>query len=765
MASLFDGLVASLEKVTLVDKTVREKLQKCMSPDFGLLEALHANRTISDAEVAEIKKQEKVEGRNTKLLEIILKRGQIQRLATALLDTEQTHLVAFLAGSGVYNKDFEYNWPLSAGQLYMLDALDSQSEKLAPGLMSQQFLSKLVEREAIVAGEKKFIEDRENDRQKTRAMLDILRRTSQKRYYETISSLRIVGQGYIASILKKGVSEIIGKALETDLTDLPSALYHLMLAKAYIKMLVSSPERHPEKDIFRGLCNVSQNWHTMVMSTTFREMYEYHISGYFNRKLRRATVISNNRYYLSWRITPKKFIDFMRHAGCITDDDTRFIKCQTYDHDKIDETLCVVRDLSIEKYAVYIDCLRRTEQHLYADISELGGVTVKAKSIHDDCDGLDGMEKTVIERINQIRNKKLKWSKELENEIDHLRRYDIEILDAIHDRGIIIWFWVHSEEGHEQIHTWRDADHMEPYLTKLFNIIGKWGEPLNELKSDWVIINGFQFNREVVNLPMTLYMATELDVNTEKGPVQGVAALQDNFYILHSKTILIYKADAPFAYASEINSADFDSLTDIAACAKSSRLYVVDAGNACVWKVSLENDQVEKWMSNVGTPFTCSVSGSSGEVLIVRQGRTAFLEVYGADGSSTRKLQLPDDVQNPLHAVETRSGNYDVLDECGLVEMTKEGEVTRRDKSFRHERNKALKKSRHLAIDIGERLYVAEGNRILQFDAQLVYEQVILENARIVNPTRLYFLEKKKLLMVVHSDGQSVFVYKARPRD
>lgn len=268
---------------------------------------------------------------------------------------------------------------------------------------------------------------------------------------------------------------------------------------------------------------------------------------------------------------------------------------------------------------------------------------------------------------------------------------------------------------------------------------------------------------------MTLYMVTELNIDTSKGPVRGVTALPDKFYILHEKSVLIYDGQTPFDTTGEISSPEFGTLTDIAACAKSSRLYVVDEGNACIWKIALDNNnQVEKWIPDIAKPFTCSVYGNSGELVMIQHGQPeSFLNVYAADGKCVRRLQLPKDLHDkePLHAVETRCGNYDILSEGALVEMTKEGVITRFNKSFPPREQEPLIKSRHLAIDIGERLYVAEGNRILQFDSQLVYEQVMLENPKIWEPTRLHFLEKKKLLMIVHSDGKQVFVYNARPRD
>lgn len=877
-----EAQVQSLAIATSIDKAVLGQLVNFINPDFGLLDALLANGALSAPEATDVKNQHTVHNRNEKILEFVLRKGAVQKLATALLKTKQTHLVAYLANGGVYTSDFEDDWPLDRNQLLILDG---NRDCLVVLIDPTAFTNQLLAKEVISVGEKDFIASKATHSEKNKALLDILRRTSRKNYKKAINCLRETYQDRIANILMQGVVvrihasltaalpnvaqtehalmtqilahlsgqsqervesilrlvafgliavrsdkglvfffhtktlkdlvdlhdslvkgllnanmtsafqelladpqdfgvaldwkrgdyqreklyfagfEVVEELSESDFSDLPHELYQLILVKTYIHMtLVESREnRHPECGIFSTLSAVNGNWHKMVFTKVFKAQLDNYFSAYFNGIMKRATVVSNNRYYLSLHVTPKGLIDKLHHAECITDDDTRFIKCQTYDHDKIDETLSVIRDLNIEKYAVYVDCLRQTNQHLHADISEMGGVTVKGKSINEEIPNLEQLELKIVDRINQVRNKTVQRSPELEKELDFLRRHDVEILNAYHDKGIVIWFWVRSQNNLEQMLTWRDSDQVEPMFEKLFEVLGCWETPIEgHIKPDFVIMEGSMFDREVVNLPMMLFMISSLTLDVNRGPVKGVTSLQNNLYVLHSKSILVYESEKPFNYVREIPAPGFGSPVDVSACEKSQCLYVTDEANTCVWKVTPADSKVEKWLSNVGAPFTSSVS-SNGDVLILRSGKPSFLEAYQSDAGLHQKLQLPDNIENPRHAMETRSGNYNILYEEALIEMTKNGLVTRQDKSFRVD--KPLKAATHLALDVAERIYIAEGNRILLFDSQLVYERVILPEDRLRGPQRICHIREKKLLLVVHTSGSVVDVYNLRPRD
>lgn len=100
MEALLEAQVQSLAIATSINNVVRGQLVNFMNPDFGLLDALIANGALSTPEATDVKNQHTVQNRNEKILEFILHKGAVQKLATALLQTKQTHLVAYLANEG-----------------------------------------------------------------------------------------------------------------------------------------------------------------------------------------------------------------------------------------------------------------------------------------------------------------------------------------------------------------------------------------------------------------------------------------------------------------------------------------------------------------------------------------------------------------------------------------------------------------------------------------------------------------------------------------
>ena len=71
-----------------------------MDPDFGLLDKLLANRSLSRIECEDIKDQHPFYLRNARLLDYISQKGKYDSLISALRDSRQTHLVNYLIENG-----------------------------------------------------------------------------------------------------------------------------------------------------------------------------------------------------------------------------------------------------------------------------------------------------------------------------------------------------------------------------------------------------------------------------------------------------------------------------------------------------------------------------------------------------------------------------------------------------------------------------------------------------------------------------------------
>jgi len=78
----------------------RQFLEERIDPDFGLLNTLLANGTLSWIEVSEVKDKSPFYKRNSKLLDYILEKNQFRALVAALGGNAQSHIVNYLNANG-----------------------------------------------------------------------------------------------------------------------------------------------------------------------------------------------------------------------------------------------------------------------------------------------------------------------------------------------------------------------------------------------------------------------------------------------------------------------------------------------------------------------------------------------------------------------------------------------------------------------------------------------------------------------------------------
>lgn len=865
--------------MSVLELKIQKTLCSLMNPDFIDLDRLVTTGALSNEEVKLIRSEADVAGKNQKLINFILAKGNVQKLAEALATSKQNHLVVYLASNGVYSPDFGECWPLDEKQSAILEGND---DSLVDMIDAKALVDLLFKLDAIHAEQRDCVLGEKTDQDQNAAFLKMLRSSSQSCYNATITCLQQTNQSRLATILTlggvivpvqvstkgcspeidieiakkitcyldgqsmpesealvkfvgyglmnarvckglmlyfhpKNVSDIVelNRKMESDqlklevvsmfqqltetsqdfnlelkwknqdyqrallifsklpasegqsttmMEDLDDPIRRKILIKVYLMNFLKEETEtcHQEKDIFSSLSSVSQPWNKLVSDQDFKKQLDSNMCKYFERILRRAAVLRNNHYFLIYHMKARGLIDKLHHADCLTDDDTRYIKCQTYEHDKIDETLNVMRDLSIEKYAVYVESLRQTDQHLAADISETGGVTLKTKSICEDSEKYKQLELKIVERLNQLRDKKVARSAEVEAWVEKVGKHGIELLSADYDYGIVCWFWCHSQEALNKFSEWNDNDHIEDVLAELFEAASNWGPQVQKhtapFKPEYLIIDGWQLQRDVVVLPMQLHHVAELSINADRGPVRGVTNIPDHFIAIHPQSVVIYQDAEPFNLLNEISSADFSLLSDVAACPVSLSLYAADEQKCCIWKISPSTGEVSLWLKSITWPFSCSVC-KTGEVLVLK---SSSLEIYQPDGTLLQSIPLS--LKNPRHATETRSGNLSILSENGLIEMTRRGVVVRQHKHF------TLKNASYLALDQAERAYVVDGERIIQFDPQLSYDQVILGEDKCQDKvhgqlTRMNYVDKKKQFLMVHNNGLNVDVFNLRPKE
>lgn len=262
----------------------------------------------------------------------------------------------------------------------------------------------------------------------------------------------------------------------------------------------------------------------------------------------------------------------------------------------------------------------------------------------------------------------------------------------------------------------------------------------------------------------------------------GVTVVDDKIYVLSGSigSVLVYQARDPFSFIDEIAIPEITSPWDIAGSSESSCLYISDKDTSCVWKVSLtevEKDGwfgseryehlVSRWLCGISEPHTLSIS-NDGTMLLLLVGNPPRLETYDHDSTLIRSLELPLDVEDPRHALESSTGTYVIsygwsgTKTQGLVELASDGRVLRTNEPLNEWQQ--LKNPHHLAIDAENRVYVADfyNNRVLLLDSNLHWDQreVLTEDKNgISKPHRLSLDRDNKHLIVAHSDGGKVDVY------
>ena len=252
----------------------------------------------------------------------------------------------------------------------------------------------------------------------------------------------------------------------------------------------------------------------------------------------------------------------------------------------------------------------------------------------------------------------------------------------------------------------------------------------------------------------------------------GVTQLRDVVYVVigWSSAIRRYNATTHQRLA-DIVITGLRYPWDIVACELTCQLYVADNWDGCVWRVSSDGVDMQRWLTTLALdtfrPYALSVTSSR---LLVTSGSDRQLRQFdAAGGDELRRVGLPDYME-PHHAVESPTGTFIVghrnpelyqyscchdithLDQyqSQVSEFSTEGQVLRQFCG-------PLGGNIRIAVDSRGNIFVADsGNRsILLLDAQLALRRVII-NKRQLNgrrPRRLCYTEQSGQLLIALIGG------------
>jgi len=148
----------------------------------------------------------------------------------------------------------------------------------------------------------------------------------------------------------------------------------------------------------------------------------------------------------------------------------------------------------------------------------------------------------------------------------------------------------------------------------------------------------------------------------EGEPVWGVTSLADEVYVLRRKErdqVEVYDV-VNYRLQRCLTVPNIRGLTDMTSCEHYRCVYIADPSGECIHRLDVQG-AVTRWAMN-GQPWGISVNAAHNVLVTCRFFRK--IKEFSSYGDLLRELTLPDDVIHPLHAIQTRNGEYIVAHGC-----------------------------------------------------------------------------------------------------
>lgn len=163
----------------------------------------------------------------------------------------------------------------------------------------------------------------------------------------------------------------------------------------------------------------------------------------------------------------------------------------------------------------------------------------------------------------------------------------------------------------------------------------------------------------------------EATIDVGCGEVKGVTKLRSEIFVVcyvnnnneftNRPEIQVYSDRAPFSLLRELQLLQIKFADEIISSETENALYILSRWD-CVWRICLE-DSVEqeaiKWLEfrDVFRPDSMTMT-KDGQLLMVSSEPSPTLCIYGPDAQLSHSISLHEDINRPLHAVESLTGNF-----------------------------------------------------------------------------------------------------------
>jgi len=142
----------------------------------------------------------------------------------------------------------------------------------------------------------------------------------------------------------------------------------------------------------------------------------------------------------------------------------------------------------------------------------------------------------------------------------------------------------------------------------------------------------------------------------EGEPVNGVTLLAGEIYLVRLRErdrVEVYDV-ITYRLQRRLNVPNARGLTDMTSCEHNRCVYIGDPFVECVHRLDVQG-AVTRWTVN---DEPCGLSVNAAHNVVVTCNVVRKVKVFGSHGDLLRELELPSDVINPWHAIQTRSGQF-----------------------------------------------------------------------------------------------------------
>jgi len=255
-----------------------------------------------------------------------------------------------------------------------------------------------------------------------------------------------------------------------------------------------------------------------------------------------------------------------------------------------------------------------------------------------------------------------------------------------------------------------------------------------------------------------------VDSLPEGEPVRGVTLLAGELYLLRRKErdhVEVYDVSS-YRLLRSLTVPGIHRLTDMTSCEHNHCVYIGDYSgddfSGCVCRLNVRGTII-RWAVN-GKP--CGLSVNTAHNVIVVCVHVRKIKEFSTYGDLLRELTLPDDIINPWHAIQTRSGQFIVCHgELGdavhrVCMMSADGcHIDHSHGRQPGSETGQCNRPRHLAVDDSEFVFVVDLNnrRVTLLSLTLQYlGQVVSRNQLKWGPWRLCLDTDRRLLYVADNE-------------